>query len=30
VELAKHLMGEDWQAKFVERIKRGGIERVLM
>ncbi len=30
VELAKHLMGEDWQERFVERVKRGGIERVLM
>ena len=30
VELARRLMGEDWQAKFVERVKHGGIERVLM
>ncbi|MDX8380985.1 MAG: DUF3683 domain-containing protein [Ghiorsea sp.] len=30
VELAKQLHGDDWQDKFVKRIKDGGIERVLM
>ena len=30
VELVKQLHGDDWQKMFVERIKDGGIERVLM
>ncbi len=30
VELARHLHGEDWQERFVRRVKAGGIERVLM
>ena len=30
VELAKQLHGDDWQEKFVKRIKDGGIDRVLM
>jgi len=30
VELAKNLHGEDWQKQFVQKIKNGGIERVLM
>ncbi|MDQ6988649.1 MAG: DUF3683 domain-containing protein [Mariprofundaceae bacterium] len=30
VELAKQLHGDEWQQIFVERIKDGGIERVLM
>ncbi len=30
VELAKHLHGEDWQKKFIQKVKNGGIERVLM
>jgi len=30
VELVKHLHGEDWQQKFIEKVKTGGIERVLM
>ena len=30
VELAKHLHGDDWQKQFVQKIKDGGIERVLM
>jgi len=30
VELVRQLHGEDWQNSFIERIKRGGIERVLM
>jgi len=30
VELAKHINGEDWQKKFIQKVKNGGIERVLM
>ncbi|HXH72578.1 MAG TPA: DUF3683 domain-containing protein [Mariprofundaceae bacterium] len=30
VELARHLHGDDWQEKFVQQVKQGGIERVLM
>ncbi len=30
VEMARHLMGEGWQSQFVERAKKGGIERVLL
>jgi len=30
VEMAKHIMGDDWQQRFIERAKRGGIERVLL
>jgi len=30
VELAKQLHGDDWQKSFVQRIKDGGIDRVLM
>jgi FAD/FMN-containing dehydrogenase/Fe-S oxidoreductase len=30
VELARKLMGEDWQGKFVDSVKQGGIERVLL
>ncbi|HYC35805.1 MAG TPA: DUF3683 domain-containing protein [Usitatibacter sp.] len=30
VEMARHLLGEDWMPKFVERANRGGIERVLL
>ena len=30
VELMKQLHGDDWQKIFVQRIKDGGIERVLM
>jgi Fe-S oxidoreductase len=30
VELARHLLGEGWQARFVERARNGGIERVLL
>jgi Fe-S oxidoreductase len=30
VELARHLLGEDWMPQFVERARRGGIERVLL
>jgi len=30
VELARHLLGEGWQQRFMERAKNGGIERVLL
>ncbi len=30
VELAKQLHGEDWQKQFIQKVKNGGIERVLM
>ena len=30
VEMARHLLGEDWMPKFVERVRQGGIERVLL
>jgi Fe-S oxidoreductase len=30
VEMARHLLGENWLAEFVERANRGGIERVLL
>ncbi len=30
VEIARHLLGENWMAEFVERANRGGIERVLL
>jgi len=30
VELARNLHGEDWQKQFVQKIKNGGIERILM
>ncbi len=30
VEMAKHLLGENWMAEFVARANRGGIERVLL
>ena len=30
VELAKNLHGEDWQKQFVQKVKNGGIERILM
>jgi len=30
IELVKHLHGEDWQKQFIQKIKSGGIERVLM
>lgn len=30
VEMARNLMGENWQDDFVEKVRRGGIERVLM
>ncbi|MFZ2268162.1 MAG: DUF3683 domain-containing protein [Azonexus sp.] len=30
VELAKHLLGENWAAQYVDRANNGGIERVLL
>jgi Fe-S oxidoreductase len=30
VELAKNLLGAGWQQRFIERVKEGGIERVLL
>jgi FAD/FMN-containing dehydrogenase/Fe-S oxidoreductase len=30
VEMARHLLGEDWMRQFVARANRGGIERVLL
>ncbi|HHJ19830.1 MAG TPA: FAD-binding oxidoreductase, partial [Gammaproteobacteria bacterium] len=30
VELAKHLLGEDWQQGFVTKVKQKGVERVLL
>jgi len=30
IELIRHLYGEDWQKQFADKIKNGGIERVLM
>ena len=30
VELAKSLLGAGWQQRFIERVKDGGIERVLL
>jgi hypothetical protein len=28
--MARHLLGENWLAGYVERANRGGIERVLL
>jgi Fe-S oxidoreductase len=30
VEMAKHLLGKNWAAQYVERANNGGIERVLL
>ncbi|HSO06831.1 MAG TPA: DUF3400 domain-containing protein, partial [Pelomicrobium sp.] len=30
VEMARHLLGENWLAEYVERANRGGIERILL
>jgi Fe-S oxidoreductase len=30
VEIAKHDLGPNWLAKYVDRANRGGIERVLL
>jgi hypothetical protein len=30
VEVANHVLGENWQPKFIEAVNDGGIERVLL
>ena len=30
VEMARHLLGENWMREFVDRANHGGIERVLL
>jgi len=30
VEIARHLLGEDWQAEYLAKVSQGGIERVLL
>jgi len=30
VEVANHVLGDNWQTKFIENVKNGGIERVLL
>lgn len=30
IEMARHLLGEDWSKQFVERVREGGVERVLL
>ncbi|MFM8461415.1 MAG: DUF3400 domain-containing protein, partial [Polynucleobacter victoriensis] len=30
VEMANHLLGEDWMANYVKSANQGGIERVLV
>jgi hypothetical protein len=30
VEMANHLLGEDWMANYVKNANQGGIERVLV
>jgi Fe-S oxidoreductase len=30
VELARHLLGEDWMSEYLRRANAGGIERVLV
>jgi len=30
VELARTLLGEDWQRHFLARVREGGIEQVLL
>jgi Fe-S oxidoreductase len=30
VEMAKHLLGKNWMADYVEKANQGGIERVLL
>jgi hypothetical protein len=30
VEMARHVLGENWMAEYVERANNGGIERVLV
>ncbi len=30
VELAKHILGENWQAEFIAEVNQGGVEKVLL
>jgi hypothetical protein len=30
VEMARHLLGEDWLNQFTQKARQGGIERVLL
>jgi Fe-S oxidoreductase len=30
VEMAKHILGDNWMQEYVERVNRGGIEKVLL
>jgi hypothetical protein len=30
IELAKHLLGDGWQKRFIDQAKQGGIEKVLL
>lgn len=30
VEMAKHMMGNNWQSNFIDKAKNGGIERILL
>jgi hypothetical protein len=30
VEMAKHLLGDDWMQQYVEKANNGGIEKVLL
>jgi hypothetical protein len=30
VEMARHLLGENWMPEYVERANNGGIERILV
>ena len=30
VEMARHILGENWMPEFVDRARKGGIERVLL
>jgi uncharacterized protein DUF3400 len=30
VEMARHLLGSDWMKDFVDKARRGGVERVLL
>ncbi|MCK9532541.1 MAG: DUF3683 domain-containing protein [Gammaproteobacteria bacterium] len=30
IEMANRLLGDDWQRRFVEKVKEGGVERVLL
>ncbi len=30
IEMARHLLGEDWQPDFIDRANSGGVEKVLL